>query len=146
MRLIIYKQVDSLRVPRARLTRLFEAAVKRHGRKSWRAGVNLVFTTDKQMHELNREYRGKDAVTDVLSFNLDEPESSENTFGEVYISVATARRQAKRFGESLTEELLRLTAHGLLHLMGYTHDTATKEKRMMSLQEELLQTAKGSSK
>lgn len=134
----IHKQGVVLRVPRARLHRLLAVAEKRLRPKIPKADINLVFITDKHMRQLNRDYRGKDVATDVLSFNLDEPDEVDGVFGEIYISAATARRQAKKFGCSLIDELLRLTAHGLLHLMGYTHETASREKRMMALQEELL--------
>jgi probable rRNA maturation factor len=77
--------------------------------------INLI--DDKLMRDLNKRYRKKDKTTDVLSFNLGE----DGILGEIYISFPTARKQAKMYNCSIRDELKRLTAHGLLHILGYTH-------------------------
>jgi len=77
--------------------------------------INLI--DDKLMRDLNKRYRKKDKTTDVLSFNLGE----DGILGEIYISFPTARKQAKMYNCSIQDELKRLTAHGLLHILGYTH-------------------------
>jgi probable rRNA maturation factor len=92
--------------------------------------VNLVFTDDKRMRRLNRDFRSKDSSTDVLSFNIDEPDDPQAVFGEVYVSVPTARRQAGAYGGTLSEELLRLFCHGLLHLFGFDHHTPADSRQM----------------
>lgn len=97
--------------------------------------VNLVFTTDVGMRKLNRQYRGLDKTTDVLSFNLDDPTDDEGAFGEIYISVARADRQAKEYGHSRYAEYLRLACHGFLHLFGYDHEEPAEEKRMQAREE-----------
>ena len=84
--------------------------------------VNLNFVDDKAMKELNRKYRRKNQTTDVLSFNLNE----EGLLGEIYISLPQAKRQAKEYNCSLECELIRLTGHGILHLLGYTHKEMEK--------------------
>ena len=82
-----------------------------------KGGVNIVFCPDRKVRALNRQYRKLDKVTDVLSFNWDEPDFS----GEVFIANAQAKRQCKRFNNTYYEELRRLVVHGLLHICGYDH-------------------------
>jgi probable rRNA maturation factor len=84
--------------------------------------VSLNFIDDRLMKKLNRKYRKKNKTTDVLSFNLNE----EGMLGEVYISIPQAKRQAKEYNCSLDRELVRLTEHGILHLLGYTHKEMEK--------------------
>ncbi len=78
--------------------------------------VTLLFTGDKELRDLNKNFRNKDKPTDVLSFPSDD-----SYLGDLAISVQTARRQAKEFEVSLQEELIRLIIHGILHLCGYDH-------------------------
>lgn len=85
---------------------------------------------DAQMRRLNRTWRGKDAATDVLSFPFGDGERPDEPFGDVVISVASARRQARAYGAPLREELARLSVHGALHLCGYDHH-ARDEARVM---------------
>lgn len=118
MRLHIHKAVP-VRVPRRRLHRLFDHLTSSEG--GGQGGVNIVFAGDRELHRLNKQYRRIDRATDVLSFHLDETAGEGEIFGEIYISVATAERQARDFGTGLAEELLRLSCHGLLHLFGYDH-------------------------
>ena len=80
------------------------------------------FTSDREMRRLNRDFRGKDAATDVLSFpGATSPEG--NHLGDVVIAVPTARRQAAGAGHSLQRELQTLLLHGVLHCLGYDHET-----------------------
>ncbi len=80
----------------------------------------LVLGGDRLLRRLNREYRGQDAATDVLSFPGD---SSEGALGDVVISVETAARNARGLGRSLAQELDVLALHGLLHVLGHDHET-----------------------
>ena len=80
--------------------------------------VSLVLVGDRRIRQLNKLYRHKDKVTDVLSFNSDEPEQ----LGEIIIDYQQIIRQAKRFGNSVWRELIFITTHGILHLLG--HDDA----------------------
>jgi len=79
--------------------------------------VNIVFCPDGRVRALNRQYRGLDRVTDVLSFSWDE----EGFAGEIFIANPQAKRQSKRFNNNYFNELRRLIVHGLLHLCGYDH-------------------------
>lgn len=90
----------------------------------------LRFTSDRELRRLNRSYRGKDRPTDVLSFPGDLPPSGgpedgegDGHLGDVAISVPTARRQAAAAGHGPQRELRLLTLHGVLHCLGYDHET-----------------------
>lgn len=92
---------------------------------------------DAEIHALNRDYRGKDRPTDVLSFSLREGESGEMSaaLGDVVISLDTAVRQAAENGFTLAEEVDRLFIHGILHLAGYDHEISPREERRMKRKE-----------
>lgn len=95
------------------------------------SAVSLLFTGDDEIQILNREYRGKDKPTDVLSFSAIEgltPRSFEKDLGELVISLDTAKRQAKKYKVTLSEEIARLIIHGLLHLLGHDHEKVSKQK------------------
>jgi probable rRNA maturation factor len=95
------------------------------------AELSIVLCDDVTIRELNRDYRERDAPTDVLAFPMGEGEGGDlqpDLLGDVVISVDTARRQQKR--PTLHEELTFLLAHGLLHLLGYDHATRAEERRM----------------
>lgn len=84
--------------------------------------VGVRFAGDRTVRRLNRDYRGKDKATDVLSF--DGAESPEGRhLGDIVISVPTARRQAIEQGASLEHELRRLLLHGVLHCLGHDHES-----------------------
>ena len=110
------------RVPTMRTLSRFltqaQAAVRLKGR------VSVLLTTDKTVRRLNREFRGIDKATDVLSFPAEAMVPSvERIAGDLAISVPTARRQSVVCGHSLGTELKVLMLHGLLHLAGYDHET-----------------------
>jgi len=84
--------------------------------------VNVVFVDDDYMTELNGRYRNREGTTDVLSFRLSDDDSGRLE-GEVYVSVERAGEQAEEYGVPLSEELVRLVTHGVLHLTGMVHDT-----------------------
>lgn len=101
--------------------------------------ISLTFVGEDKIKSLNRQYLGRSGVTDVISFNLSEQGSidSDNPLvGDIYICVARARKQAEDLGVPLKEELARLAAHGVLHLLGYDHQNEKDTGRMFKLQEE----------
>ena len=79
----------------------------------------IVIGSDESLRDANRRFRGKRAVTDVLSF----PDGENGRLGDILISAAQAARQAARFGHNVEDELKILALHGLLHLLGYDHET-----------------------
>ncbi len=126
------RPLPSLRV--ARLARMILADQRRP------AVVNVILTDNKTIRSLNAEFRGNNAPTDVLSFRLDEGgrDSLTPISGEVYISVQQAAKQADMVGHGLDDEILLLTSHGVLHLLGWTHETERKLQRMIRVQIEYL--------
>jgi len=92
------------------------------------AGVAVCLVSDAEIARLNRTYRGKDGATDVLSFPAD------GTGGDIAISPAAARRNARSLGRSVPEELRVLILHGVLHLAGYDHETDEGEMERRELQ------------
>ena len=83
--------------------------------------VSVLFCADRRMRALNRRYRGKDRSTDVLAFPAGS--SGADFLGDIVISVPYAAREARKRGEPQSREIERLLVHGLLHLMGYDHET-----------------------
>ncbi|MFD3258453.1 rRNA maturation RNase YbeY [Paenibacillus lentus] len=117
--------------------------------------VALTFVTDEEIHALNREYRGIDRPTDVLSFAMNESVEEEqeivyeleegeeldgfgDMLGDIIISVETAQAQSEEYGHSLYREIGFLFVHGFLHLLGYDHQDEASEAEMMSKQEAVL--------
>ena len=112
--------------------------------------VSVTLVNDKQIRELNKIYRDIDRVTDVLSFPLGEngqydtnPENGAKLLGDIVISMETAVEQADRFGHSLQREVGYLTAHSMLHLLGYDHEDNGIQRIRMREKEEKVMTQLG---
>lgn len=105
--------------------------------------VSITIIDNERIHEINRDYRGIDRPTDVISFAfMDEdinPENGLTNLGEIYISIEKAHEQAEEYGHSFERELCFLLVHGLLHLLGYDHMKKEDEIEMFSLQDEILE-------
>ena len=103
--------------------------------------LTIVLTDDAQLHELNRDYLGIDAPTDVLSFPASEtdPENARRYLGDILISVQRANEQARAAGHALAAEVQLLAVHGTLHLLGYDHAEADEKARMWKAQAEVLE-------
>lgn len=97
---------------------------------------SILFTNNEELHTLNRDYRGKDKPTDVLSF----PDDSDDYLGDLAISIDKAVSQAKTYNCTLEEELVRLIIHGYLHLRGYDHEGVPKSEaqKMRRLEKKLI--------
>jgi len=93
------------------------------------SSATIAFVSDKRIRELNRQFRGVDKATDVLSF----PAEDEFNLGDVAVSVDTAGMQAKDNGLTLDGEIAQLILHGLLHLCGYDHETDNGEMNRLEL-------------
>ena len=104
--------------------------------------LNIVIVDNKKIQEINREYRNKDAVTDVISFAFEEVKDVDykdvRFLGEIYISYERCVEQAADFGHSVKREFCYLAVHGLLHLLGYDHMNEEDKKVMRALEEEIL--------
>ncbi|HOO58959.1 MAG TPA: rRNA maturation RNase YbeY [Candidatus Mcinerneyibacteriales bacterium] len=92
--------------------------------------VDLYFTDDEEIRSLNKRYRERDKATDVLSFPLKD--RWDSSLGEIIISLETADRQKE--GQPLSDEVLQLFVHGLLHLLGYDHETEEDSGKMRPLE------------
>ncbi|MRS04480.1 rRNA maturation RNase YbeY [bacterium] len=104
--------------------------------------ISIALTTDEDIRQLNAQFRGIDRPTDVLSFESDEtdPETGVRYLGDIVISYPRALQQAREAGHPVNNELMLLTTHGVLHLLGYDHGTPESKKAMWSLQDQVLQT------
>lgn len=102
--------------------------------------LSVVITDDATVRDLNRRYRGEDAPTDVLSFDLrgDGFAGNDRLLGEVIISFETAARQSKAAGHPIEDELAHLLVHGVLHLLGYDHESPREARAMRAREEALL--------
>lgn len=129
LRLETFKQTPT-HTPSGRLSSLFNEIIDEEADPDWRGSVHLIFSDDSTVRKLNRQFRNKNSATDVLSFVLDKPVDSQSVFGEIYISVTTACRQASQYGGGVYGEMLRLFCHGLLHLLGYDHQNESESKKM----------------
>lgn len=103
---------------------------------------NIIYVDKQEIRRINKEYRGFDKITDVITFALNDDKSMVsapiNVLGDIYICIDKMIEQAKEYGHSETRELAFLTVHGILHLLGYTHDEKKEEKIMFKKQEEVL--------
>jgi probable rRNA maturation factor len=109
--------------------------------------VSVTFVSNEKIQEINREYRDKDSVTDVISFAMEELGEGEveltglempRVLGDIIISIPRTREQAEEYGHSFQRELGFLAVHGFLHLLGYDHMTIDDEKEMFTLQKDIL--------
>ena len=102
---------------------------------------NIIVVDNNFIHELNKNYRGIDRETDVISFALEDDKTfnlDERILGDIYISIDKVYNQAKEYGHSNIREFCFLAVHGMLHLLGYDHMKLEDEKVMFSLQDKIL--------
>ena len=108
------------------------------------ASISLTLVGSIKMHRLNREYRGIDSTTDVLSFAINDgeeielPEEVEYELGDIFINVDRVKSQAAAYGHSEKREFLFLFIHGVLHCLGYDHMIKEQEDEMFGLQHKIL--------
>lgn len=114
------------------------------------AEVNVTFVDDAQIRELNAQYRDKDTSTDVLSFPMGEggkfdldPDTGAYVLGDIVISLEHALDQAQKYGHTLQREVAFLTAHSMLHILGYDHVNGGVEAMRMHEREDVIMTALG---
>lgn len=107
-----------------------------------KAIFNIIFVSNEEIHNINKEYRNVDRVTDVISFALEDNNDiiydDFRLLGDIYIAIDVAYEQAKEYNHSREREVCFLATHGLLHLLGYDHMKEEDEKIMFGKQEELL--------
>ena len=107
------------------------------------AVFSIIFVTLDEIHRLNKEYRGIDRPTDVISFALEDSADFEvsglRVLGDIYICIEKMKEQAQEYGHIKMRELSFLTCHGLLHLLGYDHMEPVAEKIMFGKQDKILE-------
>lgn len=150
METIIYDETDKITEDMADwIEDLLNVAAKKLSVEK-NAEVSITVVSNEKIREINREYRDKDKVTDVISFAIEDDEDDllkefdmegitiPRDLGDIFISYDKAVEQAEEYGHSVERELGFLMVHGFLHLNGYDHMTDEDEKRMFALQEEIL--------
>ena len=125
------RNLTKTRIGEKKLQRLAEAILKKE-KKSGK-DLSIVFLDGKRIQELNRVYRGRNEVTNVLSFS-----EEELGLGEVVLCPAKIRKDAKKYGITFKTELYRIFIHGLLHLLGYDHKNNADFKKMSQKEEQYL--------
>ena len=120
---------------------VLEAALKKE--KLEGVTFNLIIVDNEYIHQLNKNYRGIDRETDVITFALEDEDSlvvpeDIRILGDIYISIDKANSQAEEYGHGLLRELSFLAVHGFYHLLGYDHMTKEDEEVMFKKQEEVL--------
>lgn len=152
---IDYLQTTFLALPAAdeqkicrQLEEVLQYAYEKHPQfvgKNWE--MNLIFTDNSGIQAINKQYRGKDVPTDVISFAFTDvqeafvfPDEIPQILGEIFLSVEKARIQAVEYEHSFERELIFLALHGFLHLLGYDHLNEADEHEMFTLQETILRT------
>lgn len=103
---------------------------------------SIIFVDNESIRKINKEYRGIDRETDVISFALEDNsdiiDNEIRVLGDIYISIPKCIEQSEVYGHSIKRELSFLTVHGLLHLLGYDHMNKEDEEEMFKLQELIL--------
>ena len=104
--------------------------------------ISVTFVRSRTIHTINRDYRGIDRPTDVISFaiqdDLEDFEEENKDLGDIFINIDYARKQAKEYGHSYEREICFLFTHGLLHCLGYDHMEKKDAEVMFKLQDEIL--------
>ena len=152
IRVIIDNKQKNVKIPTGlrMLIRRCCNAVLRMEKFEGPAEISVTFVNNEQIHELNRQYRGKDMPTDVLSFPMGENgvydvnhDTGAKILGDIVISMEKAVEQAKRYDHSLEREVGYLTAHSMLHLLGYDQETSGLDRVRMREKEEQIMTQLG---
>lgn len=132
---MIYTQIKTMDFSHTRIESIVAYVLKREKQE---ADLNIHVIGDKKMRSLNREHRGRDKTTDVLSFAYQEgehPRFFERELGDIFINPAQIKRQAKFWNVPYEEEFARMLIHAILHLLGFDHVEEVEAKKMFAKQE-----------
>jgi probable rRNA maturation factor len=124
-------EYGALRYCRARLSAIGRRVYRRESVDTNRQAT-VILCDDATIRSLNARYRTLDRATDVLSFCYDDPD----LLGEIYISLPRCKEQCTRFGTTYSEEVERVFVHGMMHLLGFDHGTASQRRRMQAKERE----------
>ncbi len=134
---IVLSNTTRQTLPQKKLRQAIELVVKREKHRC--ESVSAVYCGDKFIKKINRQHLKHDYATDTISFRFNDGADID---GEFYISLDTVRRNARQYAVSLEEELLRVTIHSVLHLIGYNDETDDGQKQMHILEERYLEMLK----
>ena len=138
---------ESVETYEAMITTVVNETIKQENLTNEMLECSFIFVDNEQIREINANYRQKDAVTDVITFAIEDETPGEikiqgvpmpRMLGDVFISLPRTREQAERFGHSFDRELSFLAVHGCLHLLGYDHLVKEEEEIMFAKQEDVL--------
>ena len=138
---------ESVETYEAMITTVVNETIKQENLTNEMLECSFIFVDNEQIREINVNYRQKDAVTDVITFAIEDEMPGEikiqgipmpRMLGDVFISLPRTREQAERYGHSFERELSFLAVHGCLHLLGYDHIEPEEEKIMFGKQEDVL--------
>ena len=138
---------ESVETYEAMITTVVNETIKQENLTNEMLECSFIFVDNEQIREINANYRQNDAVTDVITFAIEDEMPGEikiqgipmpRMLGDVFISLPRTREQAERYGHSFERELSFLAVHGCLHLLGYDHIEPEEEKIMFGKQEDVL--------
>ena len=136
MKIRIFYDDIIFRLPGSKnILKLIEKVIVKENKLS--GDLNFIFTNDRKLIKINREFLNHDYYTDVIAFGYNENKKVE---GEIYISVDTVKRNAGNYKVSLKNELIRVMIHGTLHLCGYSDNTEEKRAAMKNIEDKWLET------
>jgi len=138
---IYWDDNEQLTTPQTELIKQAVKAVIESIPTSGASEVSISFMDADEIRVLNRDYRGKDTPTDVLSFPVSDEfvTGDSRPLGDIIICMEVARLQAEEYGHSLDRELAFLVVHGMLHLIGFDHETQGDEQEMCAAQDRILE-------
>jgi probable rRNA maturation factor len=112
--------------------------------KARNLSVSISYVGRTKIRQLNKQFRGKDKSTDVLSFRQDQSYVNPKALCDIVISIPDAQKNAKNIGQNLDAEVCFLITHGILHVLGYDHERKSEERKMFALQRKIIQALKSS--
>jgi len=138
MEIVINKSVKGVNFCSRKVKRVVGHILKKEGKNNFSLSINFIGPT--KMQSLNKRYRGKDRITDVISFALRDGEGilKSEELGDIFICHHQIKKQAEEYCISYSEEMIRMIAHGVLHLLGYDHEIKKDEARMLGKQEKIV--------
>ncbi len=140
---LVFKNYTAKKAPGEKFfKKILNTGIRELKIKNKKVEVSLNLVGEAKIKELNKKYRDKNKVTDVLSFPLEESRFKKHAIlplGDIFICLPFAVKEAERQSIGLEKELAWLTVHGFLHLLGYDHDkSAVEEKKMFDLENKIL--------
>jgi probable rRNA maturation factor len=137
IRVSILNEYGKVDIPERKIKEIIKFVLREMEKEN--SELSLVLCNNDYIHFYNKEYRNKDYPTDVLSFVDGERMGKITYLGDIIISIDKVKSQSEEYGVSFEEEFSRLLVHGILHLLGYDHETSEEdEKVMMSIQDKLV--------